>query len=101
MFLTDLESYFRGFLEQKIEDWFDSDQIREVSEILNFLKPLNVGIEDVVFGFIVASLYDALINLCFVHYYRVPNDDEIDELMDIIKRRTGELKQKINHTVNK
>ncbi len=100
MVLTDLESYFRGFLEKKIEDWFESDQIEEVSEILSYLKPLKIRIEDVVFGFVIASLYDALINLCFVHYYRVPNDNEIDELMDIVKRRTGELKQKINHTIN-
>jgi hypothetical protein len=96
-----MESYFRGFLEQKIEEWLETDQIKEVYNILSYLQTIKVGLEDVVFGFIVASLYDALINLCFVHYYRVPNDNEIDELMDIIKRRTGEIKQLINHTVSK
>ena len=95
-----MESYFRGFIEQKIEGWLEIDEIKEVFEILSYLQPIKVGIEDVILGFIIASLYDALINLCFVHYYRMPNDDEIDEFMDIIKRRTGEIKQKINHTVN-
>jgi hypothetical protein len=95
-----VESYFRGLLEQKIEDWLEEDEIKQVYEIISYLKSINVGLEDVIFGFIIASLYDTLINLCFVHSSRMPNDDEIDEFMNIIKRRTGEIKQKVNHTVN-
>jgi hypothetical protein len=96
-----MESHFRGFIEQKIEGWLDDDEISQVYDIVSYLQQIKIGIEDVILGFIIASLYDSLINLCFAHYYRVPNDDEIDEFMEIIKRRTGEIKQKINHVVNK
>jgi len=78
----------------------DDDEISQVYDILGYLRQIKIGIEDVILGFIIDSLYDTLINLCFAHYYRVPNDDEIEEFMEIIKRRTGELKQIINH-VNK
>ena len=78
----------------------DDDEIKQVYDIVSYLKQIKIGIEDVVLGFIIASIYDSLINLCFAHYYRVPNDDEIEELMEIIKRRTGEIKQRINHVVN-
>ena len=96
-----MESYFRGFIEQKIEGWLDDDEISQVYDILSYLQQIKIGIEEVILGFIIASLYDSLINLCFAHNYRVPNDDEIEEFMEIIKRRTGEIKQKINHVVNK
>ena len=96
-----MESHFRGFIEQKIEGWLDDDEISQVYDIVSYLRQIKIGIEDVILGFIIASLYDALINLCFAHYYRVPNDEEIEEFMEIIKRRTGEIKQKINHVVNK
>jgi hypothetical protein len=96
-----MESHFRGFIEQKIEGWLDIDEINEVYGTLKYLQTIKIGIEDVILGFIIASLYDALINLCFAHYYRMPNQDEVDEFMDIIKRRTGEIKQLINHTVNR
>jgi hypothetical protein len=96
-----MESYFRGFIEQKIEDWLDDDEITQVYDIVSYLQQIKIGIEDVILGFIIASLYDSLINLCFTHYYRLPDDDEIDEFMDIIKRRTAEIKQRINHVVNK
>jgi len=79
----------------------DDDEIKQVYDIVSYLKKIKIGIEDVILGFIIASIYDSLINLCFAHYYRVPNDDEIEELMEIIKRRTGEIKQRINHVVNK
>ena len=78
----------------------DDDEIKQVYDIVSYLKQIKIGIEDVILGFIIASIYDSLINLCFAHYYRVPNDDEIEELMEIIKRRTGEIKQRINHVVN-
>jgi hypothetical protein len=95
-----MESFFRGSIEQKIETWLDDDEIKQVYDIVSYLQQIKIGIEDVILGFIIASLYDSLINLCFAHYYRVPNDDEISELMDIIKRRTGEIKQRINYVVN-
>ena len=95
-----MESFLRGSIEQKIEAWLDDDEIKQVYDIVSYLKQIKIGIEDVVLGFIIASIYDSLINLCFAHYYRVPNDDEIEELMEIIKRRTGEIKQRINHVVN-
>lgn len=78
----------------------DDNEIKQVYDIVSYLKQIKIGIEDVIIGFIIASIYDSLINLCFAHYYRVPNDDEIEELMEIIKRRTGEIKQRINHVVN-
>ena len=96
-----MESFLRGSIEQKIEAWLDDDEIKQVYDIVSYLKKIKIGIEDVILGFIIASIYDSLINLCFAHYYRVPNDDEIEELMEIIKRRTGEIKQRINHVVNK
>ena len=95
-----MESFLRGSIEQKIEAWLDDDEIKQVYDIVSYLKQIKIGIEDVILGFIIASIYDSLINLCFAHYYRVPNDDEIEELMEIIKRRTGEIKQRINHVVN-
>jgi len=71
----------------------DDDEISQVYDILGYLKQINIGIEDVILGFIIVSLYDSLINLCFAHYYRVPNNDEIEVFMKIIKRRTGEIKR--------
>ena len=79
----------------------DDNEISQVYDILGYLLQIKIGIEDVFLGFIMASLYDSLINLCFAHYYRVPNGDEIEEFMKIIKRRTGEINQIINHVVYK
>ena len=65
-----MESFLRGSIEQKIEAWLDDDEKKQVYDIVSYLKQIKIGIEDVILGFIIASIYDSLINLCFAHYYR-------------------------------
>jgi hypothetical protein len=95
-----MESYFRGFLEKMIERWIEIDKIQEVCGILEYFLILKTDMENAIFGFIIASMYDSLLNLYYAHYYRMPNTDEINEFMKMIQRRNEEIKIRIHQTLN-
>ena len=67
---------------------------------MKVLEPHVKGNEDTAFGFILGSIYADFAWRFWGIYRRTPNDEEIDDFLNIIMRRAGEIKSKVREITN-
>jgi hypothetical protein len=87
-----METSLRGILEKDL----DSVTVEVLKTALRFKDFLPMkSIEDFLFGFLVGMVVARMATTIQIFYSRQINDAETSELMDLIQRRTLEIKGKI------
>jgi hypothetical protein len=88
----------RGLLEKEL----DSVTPESVEMWTSFKKLLPLAsLEDFIFGFILGGLYFRFYTVIKIAYQREPDNIENNRFLDIIERRTMEIKGKIKLAINK
>jgi len=94
-----MESKFRGFVEKELDSMVSLDAIEKiVAYSKNF--PLHT-VEDFCFGAIVGFILTAAVAGAKMMYGRDPTDKEMMEAMNIVDRRTMEIRGVIKLAMGK
>jgi hypothetical protein len=95
-----MESTLRGLVEKDIDSLLVPEVLEKV--IIWFRKsyPLRSA-KDSLFGFIVGTMFGRFSTITALAEKRQPNDAELKEFLELIERRTLEIKSKIKLVLNK
>jgi hypothetical protein len=88
----------RGLLEKELDSV--TPETMEKWTSFNELLPLT-SLEDFIFGFILGSLYLRFHTVIEAAHQREPNDIENGRFLDVIERRTMEIRGKIKLAINR
>jgi len=93
-----LDVLIRGLLEKEL-DSLTPETMEKLTPFKELL--LLASLEDFIFGFILGSLNLRFHTIIQTAYQREPNRIEINRFLDIIERRTMEIKGKIKLAINR
>jgi hypothetical protein len=93
-----MEINLRGLLEKDI-DSITLETLRTANPFKDF-SPMN-NFEDFLFGFTVGIMLGRMATTIQILYQRMPTDADNKELLDLIQRRTTEIRGKIKSAMSK
>ncbi len=93
-----METTLRGMLEEDIDSLTPEDL--ETGLVFKKVFPMKY-LEDFLLGFILGMLSEKMAMIIQFAYHRPPNEAEMKEFLNLIERRTMEIKGKIKLAMSK
>lgn len=94
-----MERILRGHMEKEIDNLLEPKVIYSVVLILKeFLAEPK---ENNVFTFVIGAVFGRFLSLVDERYDRLPTENEIKEFLEMVERRTMEIKSKIKFAMSK
>ena len=93
-----MEITLRGMLEKEIDSI--TSEVLETVLVFKEFFPMK-SLEDFLLGFILGMLYLRMTTIIQLGYHRLPNEAEVKEFLNLIERRTMEIKGKIKLAMSK
>jgi hypothetical protein len=95
-----MEVTLRGFVEKEIDSLIVPEILEKLVMWFQTTYPIK-STEDSLFGFIVGAIFGRFATIIAITYHRFPNDGEFKEFMELLERRTMEIKSKIKLAMSK
>jgi hypothetical protein len=95
-----METNFRGILEKEIDSLIQPETLEGLVIVFKALFPIS-SMQDSLFGFVVGAIYSRFLSIMQLVYRRQANDAELKEFVELIERRTLEIKGKIRLAMGK
>ena len=93
-----MEATLRGMVEKDIDSM--TPEVLETVLVFKNVFPMK-SLEDFLLGFILGMLYVRMTTIIQLGYHRPPSDSELKDFLDLIERRTLEIKGKIKLAMSK
>lgn len=95
-----METELRGLIEQEIDQLIIPETLERLVVWFKAMFPIK-SMEDGLFGFVVGAVFSRFLTIAAVGTQGLPNDVQIKEFMELIERRTMEIRGKIKLAINK
>ena len=95
-----MEVTLRGLLEKEIDSLTEPETLTNVIEMFKVLFPTK-SMEDALFGFVVGAIYARFLSIVQIANRRIPSEDETKEYIEMIERRTMQIKGTIKLATGK
>lgn len=95
-----METTVRGLLEKEIDELITPITLEKLIMMFQKIFPTK-SMEDCLFGFIVGAIFTRALTIITIGENRELNNAETKELVELLERRTMEIKGKIKLTLGK
>lgn len=95
-----MEVTLRGTLEKEIDALIKPETLAGLIELFKVLFPTK-SMDDALFGFVVGAIYSRFLSIVQMVSRREPSEDETKECIEMIERRTFEIKGNIKLALGK
>ena len=95
-----METELRGLIEKEIDSLIVPETLEKLVVWFQTMFPIK-SMEDSLFGFIVGTIFSRFLTITAVGTQGLPNDAQVKEFMELIERRTMEIRGKIKLAISK
>ena len=86
-----MEHEIQGIVEKNVDQYLTSEQIQRISIVINNFPHLGKSKPDVIFGWLLGAMDNRFSTLVLASKRRLPTDDERNEFIKILIRRSVDM----------